>query len=492
MAEDRLEEIRSQRLLKRQALIDANLAPYPSEVRRTHTLGVIQETFSSIVDDQTPIVVLGRLVSLRRHGGLVFADIADESGKLQLQFTRDDMEESMFARLQSCDAGDFVQATGEAIVTQRGVNTLKVSEFHVVSKAIRPLPDTWYGLKDHELRYRQREVDLAINDDVRNLFRIRGQATNWIRNYLSEKSFLEVETPILQPLAGGTLAKPFETHHNALDMELYLRIAPELYLKRLIVGGYEKVFEIGKNFRNEGISKEHNPEFTMLEFYWAYADYEDLMDLTDEMLEGLVLATKGSTTVTWQEHELTFEPPIPRRRYVDLVSEFVGFNILDEKEPAKFIEVFKKEGIEIPKGHSYAKLVDELYKEKIRPSLIQPTIVYDYPVEMAPLAKQNLTDPRIAEMFQLVVGGMEIIKAYTELNDPVEQRKRFEQQQANRKAGDEEAHAIDESYLRAMEYGMPPVAGFGMGIDRLVMLLTDSPNLRDTILFPLLRPESND
>ncbi|MBI3256070.1 MAG: lysine--tRNA ligase, partial [Candidatus Andersenbacteria bacterium] len=342
----------------------------------------------------------------------------------------------------------------------------------------------------HETRYRQREVDMLLNEKVRDVFAKRSHLVQAIRDYLLNAGFMEVETPMLQAIAGGTLAKPFATHHNSLDIELFLRIAPELYLKRLIVGGYEKVFEIGRNFRNEGIDKSHNPEFTMLEFYEAYADYEDLMDRAEHLLQEVAQKVTGSASVTWQGNEISWAAPYQRVRYVDIVSEKIGIDILDEKDPSVYVDVFQAKGLQVPAIRTYAKLVDELYKELVRPTLIQPTILYDYPVEMVPLAKTSLHDKRIAEMFQLVVAGSELIKAYTELNDPVEQRARFEDQQAQRESGDEEAHAIDESYLRAMEYGMPPVAGFGLGVDRLTMLLTDSPHLRDTILFPLLKPEN--
>lgn len=489
MAEERLEEIRAARLAKRQALIEAGVVPYPAEVRRTHTIGEVVATFEELQKEAAALTLLGRVTSVRAHGGVVFMDMADAGGKLQLQLTKDKVAEEIFSRVTSVDAGDFIEASGGLIVTARGVKTLEVKEFHVVSKSIRPLPDSWYGLKDHETRYRQREVDMLLNEKVRDVFARRSEIVQAIRGYLISAGFMEVETPMLQAIAGGTLAKPFSTHHNALDIDLFLRIAPELYLKRLVVGGYEKVFEIGRNFRNEGIDKSHNPEFTMLEFYEAYADYEDLMDRAEKLLEDVAQKVVGSTTTAWQGNDISWAAPFKRVRYVEIVSEKIGIDILDEKDPSVYVDVFQAKGLQVPAVRTYAKLVDELYKELVRPTLVQPTILYDYPVEMVPLAKTSLHDKRIAEMFQLIVAGSELIKAYTELNDPVEQRARFEEQQAQRESGDDEAHAIDESYLRAMEYGMPPVAGFGLGVDRLTMLLTDSPHLRDTILFPLLKPE---
>ncbi len=488
-AEQRLEEIREARLKKRQALLDQGKPPYPSEVRRTHTLAQALKDFNTLVADASPVVVVGRVTAIRAHGGVVFADLSDATSKLQLQMNEEEIAQEFFDRLQYLDVGDWVEAAGKAVVTKRGTQAIAVSQWHMISKSIRSIPDTWYGLKDHEIRSRQRELDLLLNPQTKERFTSRARVITWLRNYLAGKSFLEVETPMLQSIPGGAAAKPFPTHHNALDLDLFLRIAPELYLKRLLVGGWEKVFEIGRNFRNEGIDREHNPEFTMLEFYWAYADYEDLMDFTETMMSQLVLELANSNELAWQETTISYEAPFARKKFAEIMLERFGVTILDDKNPDTYIKILTKEGREIPKARTYAKLVDGLYKELVRPTLIQPTILYDYPVELAPLAKQNLTDPRIAEKFQFVIGGMEIANAYTELNDPVEQRARFEQQQTARGAGDEEAHPIDESYLRALEYGMPPAAGFGLGVDRLVMLMTNTSHLRDTILFPLLKPE---
>jgi lysyl-tRNA synthetase class 2 len=489
MAEERLEEIRAHRLRKREELLAAGIPAYPAEARRTHTIAAAHHQFDQLSTETAPVVLVGRLTALRGHGGVTFADLQDSSGAIQLQITREDVSPELYGRLGNTDIGDFIQAAGKLIRTARGVETLLVSEFQPLAKSIRPLPSAWYGMKDHETRFRQREVDLLLNQEARDVLVLRSKVISWLRSYLLQKDFLEVETPILQPIPGGTLAQPFTTHHNALDIDLYLRIAPELYLKRLVVGGFEKVFEIGRNFRNEGIDREHNPEFTMLEFYWAYADYEDLMDVTDGLLQNICVDLLGSKEVSWQEQTLVFTSPLPRQRYIDIVSERVGFDILAQKDPAAYEAVLQQEGIELPAVRTYAKLVDEVYKSLVRPHIIQPTILYDYPIELVPLGKQNLTDVRVAEMFQVVVAGMEIIKAYTELNDPVIQRQRFEEQQAARDAGDSEAQTMDESYLRALEYGMPPTAGYGLGVDRLVAILSNSANLRDTIAFPLLKPE---
>ncbi|MEX2054758.1 MAG: lysine--tRNA ligase, partial [Candidatus Andersenbacteria bacterium] len=487
--EERLEEIRELRLQKREALLAQQAVPYPSEARRTHTIAEIIATAETLIADVTPIVAVGRVMSIRSHGSVVFLDLKDASGQLQLQLTRDTVSSEMFDRLATTDAGDFIQAAGKLSTTTRGITTLLIGEFHIISKSIRPLPSTWFGLKDHETRYRHREVDVLLNPTTRETMAVRSHVTQELRTRLLKRGYSEVETPILQPLSGGATAAPFTTHHEALAMPLYLRIAPELYLKRLLVGGFEKVFEIGRNFRNEGIDREHNPEFTMLELYWAYADYEDLMDFTEEFLWEIVTAVKNEE-VKQGDITLSFARPWQRQRFVEVVSKAIDFDILTDQNPATYIELFNERGLELPVVQTYSKLIDDLYKKLVRPTIIQPTLLYDYPIELAPLAKRSQTDPRLAEKFQLVVNGTEIVNAYSELNDPVEQRQRFVEQQEALLAGDKEAHQIDEAYLRALEYGMPPAAGWGLGVDRLVAILADAPTLRDTIAFPLLRPEA--
>ncbi len=489
MAEERLEEIRAARLQRREDLIAQGNIPYPAEVRRSHTLVEIGEQFKHLQLERTPITVVGRVASVRRHGGVAFIDVSDATGKLQLQLSKETTASDAFERLTAMDAGDFIEAAGKLMLTKRGVQTLAVDTWHTLAKSIRPLPGVWFGLKDHEARFRQREIDFLLNPSARDTLVMRSRIITWLRHYFVTDGYLEIDTPILQALAGGAAAKPFTTHHNALDSTLYLRISAELYLKRLLVSGFEKVFEIGHYFRNEGIDRQHNPEFTMLESQWAYADYEDLMDFTDSILEKLVISLKDTAEVTWQEQVLTFANPLPRKRYVELVGEALQIDILHNQNPATYLEIFHERGIEVPKVATYAKLIDDLYKTLVRPTLIQPTILYDYPVELAPLAKRSAHDPRIAEKFQVVAAGMEIVNAYTELNDPVEQRQRFAEQAAARKQGDDEALFLDEEYLRAQEYGMPPNAGWGLGVDRLVALLTNAPTLRDTIAFPLLKPE---
>jgi lysyl-tRNA synthetase, class II len=489
MAEKRLHEIRDSRLKKRQALIDAGKDPYPAEARRTHTTAEVLNNFEQLEADTHPILMTGRITALRQHGGVTFLDFSDAYGQMQLQVTLDDVGEEQYKEISNIDIGDFLQVAGKAITTQRGVKTLSLEQWNWLSKSIRPLPDKWHGLKDPEKRYRRRELDLLLNDEARAPIVIKSETIDWVRKHLKEQGFLEVETPILQPQAGGAAAQPFLTHHNSLDTDLYLRIAPELYLKRLLVGGLEKVFELGRNFRNEGMDREHNPEFTMCEFYWAYADYEDLMEFSETMISELVKSITGKSKITYRDQEIDFSPGWEKVSYINVMKEQFDIDILEQKDVSSYLPIFTQHGLEIPKVQTYSKLVDELYKEVIRPKLVQPTLLYDYPVELKPLAKTKAQDRRVAEVLQVIVGGTELVNAYTELNDPVEQRARFESQQEDRAKGDVEAAKIDEDYLESMEYGMPPAAGWGMGIDRITSILADTPSIRDTITFPLLKPE---
>lgn len=489
MAEQRLEEIRQARLDKREKLLEEGSVPYPAEAKRSHTTAQALADFEQLSADKIPVTLVGRIMAKRGHGSIAFADLRDGTDEIQLQFAEDKIPAEIFSRLGSLDAGDFLEASGHLITNQRGAKTLEVLEFHLLSKSIRPIPSSWHGLKDHETRFRNREVDLLMNKDARDVLVLRDKVIGWLRNYLHEQGYLEVETPILQSTTGGAAAKPFKTHHNTLDMPLHLRIAAELNLKRMLVAGFEKVFEIERRFRNEGISPQHNPEFTMLEAQWAYADYEDLMDEMEKVLENLSKDILGTTEIQWQGHDISLAAPFKRVSYVELVSKELGVDILEEKNVEVYKEIFRDKKLELPKAQNYYQLVDELYKELIRPNLIQPTLLYDYPAEMAPLAKRKASDPRIAEKFQLLIGGLEINNSYTELNDPVIQRQLMEEQQAQRDEGDEEAQEMDEEYLKAMEQGMPPNVGWGIGIDRLVMILADVENLRDTIAFPLLKPK---
>jgi lysyl-tRNA synthetase class 2 len=443
----------------------------------------------------------GRLVSLRSHGKTMFADLTDRSGRIQLYFKSGDLGPESYSILDLLDIGDWIGVAGTLFRTRMGEITVKVSSFELLAKSVRPLPlgkeeideatgerRVHSGFSDVEQRYRQRYADLAVNPDVRAVFLARARVVTALRRFLDARGYIEVETPVLQPLYGGASARPFITHHNALDMRLYLRIADELYLKRLIVGGLERVYEISKDFRNEGIDRTHNPEFTMLEFYEAFADYQDMMRLVEEMIQGAVLDVTGGTSLTYQGHTVDFTAPFRRLAYFDALREYGGrdFSTLDESE---LRAVAKQHGVPDVEDMSRPRLLDELFKELVEPHLIQPVFIVDYPRELSPLAKPKRDDPALAERFELMVAGRELANAFSELNDPVDQRERFEAQVRLREAGDEEAQSYDEDYVRALEYGMPPTGGVGIGIDRLVMLLLDQASIRDVILFPTMRPE---
>lgn len=486
MAQQRLSEIRAARLAKREALLAAGQVPYPSEARRTHRAADFQAQFAALAADHTTITVAGRVTALRHHGRLAFIDVTDPTGTVQLQLNAEDVPEELFGHLAYLDAGDFVQAAGQAGMSARGTPTLVVLEWHLLGKSIRPLPSAHFGLKDVELRLRQREVDLLLNSAASSVLQLRSRIITWLRERLAADGYFEAETPILQTVAGGALAQPFTTHHQTLDLDLYLRIAPELYLKRLLVGGFEKVFELGRVFRNEGTDRDHNPEFTMCELYWAYADYEDLMDYSEHLLNDLAQAVLEKNSDS-EKREL-FSPPWQRLRFTDALSENVGFDVLEEQGAERYVAEHEARGLPLPASRTYSKLLDSLYKELVRPQLTAPTILYDYPAATAPLAKRSTLDRRLAERFQVVVGGIELVNAYTELNDPVEQRERFAEQGRLRAAGDVEAAQADEAFLTALEFGMPPAAGWGLGIDRLVALLAGCSSIKETIAFPLLKP----
>lgn len=434
--------------------------------------------------------VAGRLVSFRDFGKAAFAHVQDATGRIQVYFKRDVLGDK-FSLLKNLDIGDIVGLTGVLFRTRTDELTIEVKNFQLLCKSLRPLPEKWHGLKDTEIRYRQRYVDLIVNPQVRDLFMKRSRFIKAIRNYFDANGFIEVETPMMHRIPGGAAARPFKTHHNALGIDLFLRIAPELYLKRLLVGGYEKVYEINKNFRNEGISAKHNPEFTMLEFYIAYADYQHLMDLTEELFTHLCMETVGGLSVPFgddPESMIDFTPPWPRLSMLEAMgAEGAGPDIF--RDIGKAREFAVQEGIDLERNATHGKVIDEIFKEKVEPRLVQPTFILDYPVELSPLARRKKDDPDLVERFELFIGGREVANAFTELNDPSDQRQRFLQQAEARKSGDEEANLMDEDFIRALEYGMPPAAGEGIGIDRLFMLLTNSSSIRDVILFPQLKPE---
>ena len=482
---------------KRQRLAAAGIDPYPHRfewdlepcgVCRTYSEKTAEELEAAGIRLRVP----GRVRAVRQHGKSTFVDVHDGKTKLQLLVRRDDLPEAARPVLENLDLGDVVGASGTLIRTRTGELSLRADDLTLLAKALRPLPEKWHGLADVEVRYRQRYLDLATNEESRAVFEVRAALVKGIREFLDAHDFLEVETPMMQVIPGGATARPFKTHHNALDMDLYLRIAPELFLKRLLVGGIPRVYEINRNFRNEGISTRHNPEFTMLEFYWAYADYRDMMDFTEEMLAALAEVARriqGKEQLTWEGRPLDFSRPWPRMSMREAIVCFAGVPA-ERLETAESVRaVLEEKGLEIPPGGSYGHLLMGLFEDTVEEHLFAPIFITDQPVEVSPLAKQRPDDPRFTERFELYVAGMEIANAFSELNDPDVQAERFRQQVAAREKGDVEAHLFDADYVRALEHAMPPAAGNGTGIDRLTMLLTDRQSIRDVILFPLLRPE---
>ncbi|HTO13295.1 MAG TPA: lysine--tRNA ligase, partial [Candidatus Binatia bacterium] len=413
----------------------------------------------------------------------------DQSGRIQL-YARADQLGDDFALFTELDLGDFIGVTGDLMRTRTGELTVAVKAFTFLAKSLRPLPEKWHGLKDVETRYRQRYVDLVVNEESRRIFQLRSRIIQAIRAFLDARGFTEVETPMMQPIPGGAIARPFKTHHNALDMDLYLRIAPELYLKRLVVGGFERVYEISRVFRNEGVSTRHNPEFTILEFYQAYADYTDLMELTEALFAELAQSLLGRVALTWGEHALDLAPPWKRLPFFTALSQALGVTVTPETDAATLARAAAGRGLTADGGGSADKIWKDVFDELVEPTLVQPTFVTDFPIELSPLAKRKRDNPRLVDRFEGYVGCRELVNAYSELNDPIDQLGRFREQAALAARGDDEAHWLDEDYVRALEYGMPPTAGEGIGIDRLVMLFADQPSIREVILFPHLRPEA--
>jgi lysyl-tRNA synthetase class 2 len=434
------------------------------------------------------VTVAGRIIAMRSFGKACFSHIQDGSERIQVYFQRNTLGEDRYALFKKIDIGDFIGVTGFLFRTKTNELTIEVENFTLLSKALRPLPEKWHGLTDVELRYRQRYVDLIVNPEVKKVFLLRTKIIQAIRKFLNARNYLEVETPMMQSIPGGATAKPFKTHHNALDMDLYLRIAPELYLKRLLVGGFERVYEINRNFRNEGISTRHNPEFTMLEFYTAYADYQYLLDFTEQMISTVALEVLGTTEVEYEGHKISLAPPWKRVTYIDSLRQAgVPNDVLADAEKARVYAL--KLGGNLKGGEPLGKILNEIFEAMVEPKLIQPTFITDYPTDISPLSKKRDDNPAFVERFELFVLGRELANAFSELNDPVDQKQRFQKQVSEREAGDEEAHQMDEDFIRALEYGMPPAAGEGIGIDRLVMLLTGSSSIRDVILFPQMKKE---
>ncbi len=480
-----LDELRKSRLEKLKKLSDRGVTAYPPETGEK--IAVVEARKK----DGNTVTIAGRIMAIRGHGKIFFLDLRDTTDRMQVVCKADVMEASSFSLIELFDMGDFIAVTGEVGKTQAGEVSVFGKTARLLSKSLRPLPNEWSGLTDVEDRYRQRYVDLVMNKDVKKVFETRAKVITFLRNFLNKDGFMEVETPVLQPLYGGASAKPFVTHHNALDCDLYLRIAVELYLKRLIVGGFEKVYEIGKDFRNEGMSRQHNPEFTMLEFYWAYATYEDLMNYTEKMISSLIKEIKGTTKISYQGTELDFAPPWPRISYRDAVLEHTGIDIQIADDEKKLLAAIKEKNIKLDTNDAigYGALLDAMYKVAVRPKLIGPLYLTKRPTAFVTLAKRLPEDPRFTASFQLLVMGEELLNAYNELNDPQDQAARWRESEELGKRGQEEFESFDADYIRALEYGMPPTAGWGMGIDRLLTILEDQKSIKDVILFPTLRPE---
>ncbi len=468
---------------KLEKLKELGIAVYPYEFARTHTFRSIKNDFENLNQTEQAITTCGRILTVRGHGKTVFATLGDESDKMQIYLRQDKLGER-FELFKLFDIGDFVGVKGTVFKTKTGEITILVEDLAILCKALRPLPEKWHGLKDVEVRYRKRYLDLIANPEVRAFFRKRTEVIALIRKYLDEHGFIEMETPMLQSIYGGGEARPFKTHYNALDQDMYLRIADELYLKRLIVGGYEKVYEVCRDFRNEGIDRLHNPEFTMLEVYQAYTDYNGIMEMVESLLEFLVASAVVTHTLKFVDREIEFRRPFSRIKYIDTLNDTLGFDVLSA-EDKKINEVCEKSSIDHKKITRGAK-IDKLFTELIQKNIVEPTFVIDHPKIISPLAKVHRSDERCVERFELVIFGVEIANAFSELNDPIEQRKRFKDQLARREAGISE---IDEDFIEALEYGMPPTGGLGIGIDRLCMVLFNQPSIRDVILFPQLRKE---
>jgi len=454
---------------------------------RTHLAAQIHDGFEAL--EGATVRVAGRLMARRRHGKATFADLADGSGHMQLLFRVDQVGREQYEALGELDDGDVIGAEGEVMRTRTGEVTVGVQSYRLLAKALRGLPEKWHGLRDVEIRYRQRYLDLIANDESRRVFIIRSKVISALRRYLEERGFLEVETPMMQAIPGGALARPFGTHHNALDIDLYLRIAPELYLKRLVVGGLERVYEIGRVFRNEGIDTKHNPEFTMLEAYQAYADYKDMMALMEGMIARAAEEALGATKVQWGGEEIELAPPWRRVSLLESIEEHAGVEASRLEDAEKARGACEELGLPCEEGMALSTMISNVFERFVQPKLIQPTFVMDYPTAISPLAKACPNEPALAERFEPFAGGLELGNAFSELNDPEEQRRRFEEQAKLKARGDAEAHPMDEDYIRALEYGLPPTGGIGLGVERLVMLLTGASSIRDVILFPQMRPE---
>ncbi|MGM0525616.1 MAG: lysine--tRNA ligase [Pseudomonadota bacterium] len=487
----------AQRKAKLSALRDKGIA-FPNDFRRDSLASDLLQEYGEASKEELEaqgvrVKVAGRMMTRRIMGKASFATIQDMSSRIQLYVARDNLPEGLYnSEFKKWDLGDIIGASGVLFKTNTGELSVQVDDIRLLTKALRPLPDKFHGLSDQETRYRQRYLDLITNEESRNTFIVRSKVIDYIRRFLSERQFLEVETPMMQTIPGGAAARPFSTHHNALDMELFLRIAPELYLKRLVVGGFEKVFEINRNFRNEGLSTRHNPEFTMLEFYWGYADYNDLMDLTEAMLRGVAESVLGSAVFTSQGVEFDFAKPFERMTVLEAIVKYLPEVTIEQLQSReKALEIAEQVGVQVLPAWGLGKIQIEIFETVAEHRLIQPTFITAYPAEVSPLARRNDDDPFVTDRFEFFAGGRELANGFSELNDAEDQAQRFRDQVEAKEAGDDEAMFYDEDYVTALEHGMPPTAGEGIGIDRLVMLLTDSPSIRDVLLFPHMRPKTN-
>ena len=480
---------RSRRTEKLQLLREKGLETFPHHFARTHLAEDILSGAEALADSEETVRLAGRLMSRRGHGKTCFGHIMDATGRIQIYLRRDDLGPKDFETFQLFDIGDIIGVWGPVFRTRTGETTIRVQGFQMLAKSLRDLPEKWHGLRDKELRYRQRYLDLIVNQEVRRVFLLRTKVISALRRFLDERGFLEVETPVLQPIYGGALAEPFVTHHKALGLKLYLRIADELYLKRLIVGGFDRVYELSKDFRNEGIDRTHNPEFTMLELYQAYADYGDMMTLTEEMIGQAAEHTRGTLQIEYNGAPVDLSPPWKRLPFFEALSKAVGEDISGWDEN-RLQDLMARHGLEEHPEGGRGRMWESLFDALVEPGLIDPTLVIDYPVELSPLAKRHRKTPGLVERFELYIAGREMVNAFSELNDPIDQRQRFEQQVRQAQEGSEQAQRVDEDYLTALEYGMPPTGGLGMGVDRLVMLLADAPSIRDVILFPHMRAEN--
>jgi lysyl-tRNA synthetase class 2 len=488
-AREQLDQINVEEQTKKlQELRNLGIDPYGVPFPEKHSIQDIRSHPEKFLDQDVLLRIAGRIMAIRRHGKAIFADVQDRLGRIQIYVKKDTIGDDSFGIFKSLDVGDVIGLEGKLFKTHSGELTIVVENFSLLSKCLHPLPEKWHGLREVEVRYRKRYLDLIMNPEVRKVFQTRSRVLSELRKYLDERDYLEVETPMMQLIPGGALARPFVTFHNALGIDLYLRIAPELYLKRLIVGGMEKVYEINRNFRNEGISVRHNPEFTMLELYQAYGNYETMMNLCEKMLSSIVFSILGTYEVNYQDMAIDFTPPWRRLNLREVIQKEGGIDIFEDSLETLY-QRGKKAGLNCDQTWDRGKYVNEFLDIFVQPHLVNPTFVLEYPVEISPLAKAKKNDPLVAERFELFIGKEELGNAYSELNDPIEQKKRFLDQVKKRDRGDVEAHLIDQDYVEALEYGMPPTGGMGIGIDRLVMLLTNSSSIREVIFFPILRPK---